>query len=196
MTFDELTEFISLNATIPTIMYLYNIGLDQNKKAVETIHLIQHEDCQNVEDLYNKYERYKKQLATDTADIIEKIYAITKQFDDGLTEDDICILDGFNIHVKYGQLDLKEIHLRELTESNFTDIMFVKYNFDSSKLCVIARQNYQRYTLEIPIIYFIDPTILNNKEYVQYAVRLIKPQLNFKPSPPSLNKTIYKTYEF
>lgn len=192
MTFDELTEFISLNATIPTIMYLYNMDLDQNKKAVETIHLIQHEDCQNIEDLYNKYERYKKQLATDTADIIEKIYAITKQFDDGLTEDDICVLDSFNIHVKYGQLDLKEIHLRELTESNFSDIMLVKYSFDSSKLCVIVIQNYMKYTLEIPIIYFIDPTLLNNEEYIQSVFRLIKPQL-IKSSPPVLNKTIYKT---
>lgn len=191
MTFDELTEFISLNTTIPTIFYLYNIDLDQNKKIVETIHLLMHEDCQNIDALYNKYERYKKQLATDTADIIKKIYAITKQFDNGSTENDICVLKGFNINVKYGRLDLKEIHLRELTESNFSDIMLIKFNFDDSKLRVRVKQNCMLYTLEIPIIYFIDPTILNNKEYVQSAVRLIKPQLNFKPSPPSLNKTIY-----
>lgn len=177
MPFDELTAFITLDATIHTIDYLYRMGLDQNKKIVETVHLITYEDCQNLEDLYNKYNHYKKQLIIEAANIIEKICTITKRFDNNSTENDIIILNGFNIYIKYNMLDLEKIHLRELTESNFTDIMFLQFSYSDSKLRVNIKQNNTMYTLEIPIIYFIDPTLLNTEDFIQSNFRLIYPRL-------------------
>lgn len=183
MLFNELTEFISLDATIPTIDYLYRMGLDQNKKIVETMHLILHEDCQSLEDLYNKYNRYKKYLIADTADIIEKLYAITKRFDDDSIENDICILNGFNIYIRYNSLDIEKIHLRELNESNFTDIMCFQSRYGDSQLQVNVKQNNTMYVLRIPILYYIDPTLLNTEEFIQSNFRLIKPNLRKSPPP-------------